>query len=120
MGGRRGGNLLHLVGTGAKVTEERRNLSRAISAEDADAIATASTRLVANSGLALDALRYGLKLAPYISAHADELARLEGRDRAEAIRHAWAEVKALEGLKTNPEIDSAVVTAASEAVKHRG
>ena len=120
MGGRRAGNLLHLVGSGGKVTAAKRELTRAVSAADPDAIAEASTRLIASSEVGLDAFRYGLKLAPYIAENLSQLGGLADRDRIEAIRKAWGELKRRENIKASPELDSAVITAATEAFRGGG
>ena len=120
MGGRRAGNLGHLVGAGGLVTGAKRELSSAVASQDARAIANASAKLVASSDVALDALRYGLKLIPFLASNERLLASLEGRERAEAVRQAWSKVKRSEGIASTPELDSAVVTAATQSLRKEG
>lgn len=117
MGGRRPGNLRNLVGFGGAVTAAQRKLSRAVKDADPDAIAGASTRLVASSELGVSALRYGLKLAPYLDQNAKKLRSLPPRARVEEIRRAWSELKRREGIRSSPELDSVVVTSASQTMR---
>lgn len=112
MGGRRAGSLTNLVGKGGKVTSSKRELSRAVAKQDPSAIAQASAKLVTNSDIGLQAIRYSLKLAPFISRNADSLVKLSQKDQEETIRHAWGKVKKDNALATTPELDSTVVSAA--------
>jgi hypothetical protein len=121
MGGRRAGSLSNLVGSGRDVAAAKRRLSRAVTKEDPSAIAEASINLVEHSNVGIESLRLGLKLAPYVSENAAELATLSGTDREERIRAAWADIKRRENLQTPREVDSAVVNAAKAAfAKRRG
>ncbi len=117
MGGRRPGNLRNLVGIGGSVTAGQRALSRAVREADPEAIAGASTRLVASSALGVSALRYGLKLAPYLDRNAKRLKSLDPRVRVEEIRKAWSELKRREGIRSSAELDSVVITSASQTLR---
>ena len=119
MGGRRAGSLKSIVGAGGDVTAAKRELSSAIGASDPTAIANAAVRLVAASDIGLDAFRYGLKLAPVLAEKASALSKLDARERLEAVRQAWSEVKKREKISATPELDSAVVTAATETFRER-
>lgn len=119
MGGRRAANLSGLVGTSKAATSAKRILTTAVSHQDPAAIAGASVRLVAASSVGLKALRYGLKLSPFISESASTLAKMGPVERSEAVRSAWSAVKSREGIRASPELDSAVVTAALSALRKR-
>jgi hypothetical protein len=120
MGGRRAGNIRNLVGIGGAVTAGRRELSKAVREADPEAIAGASIRLVASSQLGVSALRYGLKLALFLDRNAKRLQQLEPRARVEEIRRAWSELKRREGIQSSPELDSVVVTSASQTIRGGG
>ena len=119
MGGRRPGNLKRLVGAGGKVTGARIRLTHAVASADPGAIAAASARLIVDSPVALKSLLLGLKLTPFIARNAARLSRLTLLRREEALRRAWAAVKQRDGLETSPELDSAVISAAKEALSRR-
>lgn len=119
MGGRRAGSLKSIVGSGGNVTAAKRELSQAISTADPQAIANAAVRLVAASEIGLDAFRFGLKLAPVLAQRASALGKLDARERLEAVRQAWSEVKKRENISASPELDSAVVTAATQTFRER-
>ena len=119
MGGRRAADLTHIVGKAKSVTAAKRRLTDAVSGQDPSAIADASVRLVAHSQVGLKALRYGLKLSPYISEHRSELAGLSPSERSEAIRAAWGSVKKREGIRSSAELDATVISAASAAFRKR-
>jgi hypothetical protein len=99
------------------VSAGQRALSRAVSEADPEAIAGASTRLVASSELGVSALRYGLKLAPYLNHNAKRLRTLDPRARVEEIRRAWSELKKKEGIRSSLELDSVVITSASQTLR---
>ena len=115
MGGRRGGSLANLVGSGRSVTGAKRNLSRAVGSSDPKAIAEASAKLLAASELGLKGLLYGLRLAPFLEENASRLSNLPRLKREEEIRGAWARIKKSQELETAKEVDSVVVNAANSA-----
>jgi hypothetical protein len=119
MGGRRAAHLGNLVGNSKIVAPAKRQLSAAIAEHSPEAIANASVRLVATSSVGLRALRYGLKLTPYIAEQGAALARLSPAERTEAIRAAWGSLKAREGIRGSLELDAAVISAASAAFRKK-
>lgn len=119
MGGRRAADLTQIVGKAKSLAGAKRHLTAAVSEQDPSAIADASIRLVASSQVGLQALRYGLKLSPYISEQGAALAKLSPADRNEAIRAAWSSIKKREGIRSSPELDATVVSAASAAFRRR-
>lgn len=119
MGGRRAADLTHLVGKAKTITSAKRELTSAVGGKDPKAIADASTRLVAKSQVGLTALRYGLKLSPYISENRETLFKQSVKDRSESLRRAWTSVKSKESLRTSREIDAAVISAASATFRKR-
>lgn len=112
MGGRRAGSLSNLVGSGGKVTTAKSKLSRAVSSENPDAIASAAANLVTKSDVGLEALRFSLKLTPFISDNARRLAQISLSKRDEEIRKAWSSVKKTSNIRTSPELDNSVISAA--------
>jgi hypothetical protein len=120
MGGRRGGDLGSLVGTGGAVAGGKREVTRAIRTEDPREIALASAKLIAKSDLGLEGLRLGLKLAPYISEHYKRLSSLSRGEREEEVRRAWSQIKQRESIQTSKEVDNAVVVSAREAFALEG
>ena len=120
MGGRRAGSLTNLVGSGGNVSIAKRRLTRAVTKEDPNAIAIASAQLIADSNVGLEGIRYGLKLAPYITTNASKLARLTVKDRDEKIRQVWSQIKKRENITTTREVDNVVVVAAKEAFSKGG
>lgn len=120
MGGRRAGSLTKLVGKGGEVATAKGGLTRAVSTKDPDAIAEASVRLIAQSSVGLEALRYSLKLAPYISRNARRLAQLSREKRDEEIRKAWSSVKRANNLETSSELDNTVISAAHATFSKTG
>lgn len=119
MGGRRAADLTSLVGKARTLSAAKRNLTRAVSQKDPAAIADASARLMATSSVGLQAVRYGLKLSPYISEERALLSKMSAMERNEAIRKEWSSIKKRERIRTPPEVDSAVVSAAAAACKNR-
>ncbi len=120
MGGRRGGSLRNLVGTGGPVTSAKRELTKAVKAEDPDRIANASTQLIIKSPTGLEALKLGLKMAPFLSSNQSELTNLSRGDRDEAIRDALAQLKQREDVTTTKEVDNAIIVSAREALSGEG
>ena len=120
MGGRRAASLTNLVGKGGKVTTAKGDLSRAVTKQDPGAIAHASARLITQSDVGLEALRYSLKLAPYISQNARRLAQLSRSKRDEEIRQVWSSIKRSNNLDTTPELDNTVISAAHATFSKRG
>ena len=116
MGGRRAGSLTNLVGKGGGVSTAKSELSRAVTKENSNAIAEASAKLITKSDVGLEALRYSLKLAPFISRNTKHLAKLSNKEQDEKIRHAWSKVKKDHDLKTSPELDSTVISAAKNTL----
>lgn len=112
MGGRRAGSLSNLVGSGGEVTAAKSKLSRAVSSENPDAIASAAAKLITKSGVGLEALRFSLKLTPFISENARRLAKISPAKRDEEIRKAWSTVKNTSKISTSPELDNSVISAA--------
>ena len=119
MGGRRAADLTHLVGKSRTTAPAKRNLTRAVSGQDPEKIVDATANLFASSSVGLKALRYGLKLTPYIRDHRKELSKLPATERSEAIRAAWSALKRKERIKAHPELDAAVVSAASSAFRKK-
>ena len=119
MGGRRAADLSRIVGNAKPVSAAKRQLTSAVKNQDAHAIADASANVVAKSQVGLKGLRYGLKLTPYISKNRTKLAEQSASERNESIRFAWSSIKSKENLRSSPEIDTAVVSAAAAAFRKR-
>ena len=119
MGGRRAADLTKLVGKAKPVSAAKRQLTSAVGGQDPKAIADASTRLLATSQVGLTALRYGLKLSPYISENHAALSKQSIAERSVTLRRAWSLTKSKENLRTSPELDAAVISAASAAFRKR-
>src|ERR1700694_5935265 len=108
MGGRRATNLGEILGGGAG---PQKAFSRAVGTKDPETIATKSAELVADSEKISDVLYYVSKLADFVQKEANSKQDLNYEQREHLARQEWTRVRKKEGLKGDPIITKAVVSA---------
>jgi hypothetical protein len=116
MGGRRAANLGEILGGGPEPQKEFR---RAVGTKDPETIAIKSAELVAESEKISDVLYYVSKLADFVQREATSEQELNYQEREHRARQEWARVKKREGVKDDPIVTKAVVSAVVKAIGKR-
>lgn len=114
MGGRRARSVTEIVGTGQ--SGQRGQFSRAITAENPQAVAVSSAKLVAGSKKTADILYYVSKLAAFVADVVKSGRDLGFEERVSLARKEWSRIKKEEGLPDDPIVTSAVVSAVTKAI----
>jgi hypothetical protein len=120
VGSRRSYTLSAVVGKGRELASAKGALTRAIDAEDSDAIVAASAHLVAKSERAGDFFYYGLKLLDAVGNLAGAAKSLEAPELDKRLRIAWAQVKREHSVPDDPAVDKVVLDAAKQALGRGG
>jgi hypothetical protein len=117
MGGRRATSLGEILGSG--LGPQQANFTRAVGHKDPEGIATSSAKLIAESDRVSDILYYASKLTDFVLQEAKSKKDLNYEQRLRLARQAWSRVKREEGLKNDPIVTEAIVSAAAKAIGKR-
>jgi len=118
VGGRRARSISEIVGTG--LSAQRGEFSRAIAAENPEAVAVSSAKLVASSDRTADILYYVSKLAGFVADIVNSGRDLGFEERVSLARKEWSRIKKKENLPDDPIVTSAVVSAVTKAIAKGG
>jgi len=117
MGGRRATSLGEILGSG--MGAQQASFTRAVGHKDPEAIASSSAKLVAESERVSDILYYASKLTDFVLKEAKSKRDLNYEERIHLARQAWSRVKKEEGLKNDPIVTEAIVSAVAKAIGKR-
>ena len=115
MGGRRARNVTEVVGEGQSAQKSK--FTRALKTRDPEAIAQSSAQLLALSSKTTDILYYATKLTDFVRKQVKAGKDLSAAERESLARREWSRIKKAENLKDDPIATSAIVAAATKAIR---
>lgn len=98
------------------MSSQLRSFTRAVGKKDPEGIAASSARLAAESDKISDILYYTSKLSDFVIREAKSRQGLDYEERIQLARREWSRLKKKEGLKDDPVITNAIVSAVAKAI----